>query len=368
MDAQRLEVRLADRRRFFRRTRLAGHAVELDDRPPAEFDLVERAEHARDIDLAASELDEAVRRRVVRLVGRRTLDVLDVKEQQTIVVALNRLHRIAAALLVVRDVELEFHVPRIGRVENTVDRLGRLAQRAHVIVVADADAEIRTAPADLGEQTSEPRVIAGGHRAPFRPRVRDLQIEPAGVADESRVARVLVDDLRVRSRLDRDAAARERDERQMMPGEHVAQLARPTAELLQDVGPDLDAGKAERGDIVDRLELVAIPGDRRVSDFDVGRRGRAGACRSTTDRSAGTAGAAEASPGNLNGSAAPTAAAPKPVTNSRRDGIACPHFIESAVRGPPSSRSSASCCCSASIRCSDINRSAVGRSWSRIAS
>src|SRR5262249_20703162 len=42
----------------------------------------------------------------------------------------------------------------------------------------------------------------------------------------------------------------------------------------EDIGPDLDAGKADIGDVGDRLQIVPAPGDGRVAELDVGWRRR----------------------------------------------------------------------------------------------
>src|SRR5437660_11836622 len=47
-------------RRFFRRARVVGHGVELDDRPAAVLHRSERGKHAFQINGAAAKLDEPV--------------------------------------------------------------------------------------------------------------------------------------------------------------------------------------------------------------------------------------------------------------------------------------------------------------------
>src|SRR5204863_9442707 len=85
-------------------------------------------------------------------------DVLDVAEQQSIRVLPDGGDGIDATLLVVGDVELELHVARVGRGKNLIHLLGPFANRVHVIVVPERDAEIRRSFADFGEQTSEPLI------------------------------------------------------------------------------------------------------------------------------------------------------------------------------------------------------------------
>src|SRR5207237_2751711 len=96
--SNRMQELLVDGGRCLRRPRIVGDGVELDDRPAAELHVVKRREASLDVHLAASELHESVPAGPTRATGP-VLYVLDVKEQQSIGVGPDRVHRIAAALL-----------------------------------------------------------------------------------------------------------------------------------------------------------------------------------------------------------------------------------------------------------------------------
>ena len=100
------------------------------------------------------------------------------QEQQAVVVAVNRLDRIAATLLIVRDVELELDVAGIGRVQDSIHIVGPLAEAVHVIVIAERDADVGRAFADLREHAAQALPVIGGGRAVFWLLVGDLQVIP----------------------------------------------------------------------------------------------------------------------------------------------------------------------------------------------
>ena len=80
-------------------------------------------------------------------------------------------------------------------------------------VIGDANAEVRRALADLRQQPPEPLGVRGYDLVPTRALVDQLQIQAARVAEEPRVAHVLLDDARLGQRVNGHVAARERDER-----------------------------------------------------------------------------------------------------------------------------------------------------------
>lgn len=65
-------------------------------------------------------------------------------------------------------------------------------------------------------------MIARGDVPPFGTLVDELQIETAGITEESRVGHVLVDHSRLERWIDGDVTARQRDEGQPVTGEQVA--------------------------------------------------------------------------------------------------------------------------------------------------
>ena len=167
------------------------------------------------------------------------------------------------------DVELEFDVSRIGGRKDLFDFLGPLAHRVHVVVIPERDAEIRRSLADLGEQAPEALIVGGGKR-PFGTLVDGLQIQPAAVVHKLRVRDVHRDLLRFDGRINHHVAARQRDEREVMPGQFVGQGARPRLVLGQDVRSELNAGIPGIGDVGNRRRVLAAPGNRRVPDPDIG--------------------------------------------------------------------------------------------------
>ncbi len=129
------------------------------------------------------------------------------QEEQTVLVFADGLHGIATAHLVVRDVELELHVTRICRVEDPPHLVGTLADRVHVIVIAERDSKIECSLADLRQHPSKSLVVVAREFA-FRARIRRLQIQPADVPHELRVPGVELELLLLERRVDAHAAAR----------------------------------------------------------------------------------------------------------------------------------------------------------------
>src|SRR5215475_5689237 len=74
------EVLLRNLGRLLRGPRVVRHLIELDDRPPVEPDAFQRLKHRRKIHPATSELDEPVG--LGPTAGHRTLDILDMQEEQ----------------------------------------------------------------------------------------------------------------------------------------------------------------------------------------------------------------------------------------------------------------------------------------------
>ena len=103
----------------------------------------------------------------------------------------HRLGGISPGLLVMPGIQLEPHESGISGVEHARDFARRLAQRAHVIVVAEWDAQLGAAPADLREQAAHAAEIVGCRLPARRARVDHLEIAAAHVADEAGVAGVL---------------------------------------------------------------------------------------------------------------------------------------------------------------------------------
>src|SRR5207237_4327379 len=110
------------------------------------------------------------------------------------------------------------------------------------------------------------------------------------VADEPRMQGVPSQAVLLGCRVERDVPARQRHEDEALLGEQILELGGSVAPCIERRLPELDAVEAERGDVVDGLTVVAVPGDRRAAEPDArggqqvatpyGRaRERADACR-----------------------------------------------------------------------------------------
>ena len=78
------------------------------------------------------------------------LDIFDVQEQQPVGVFVNGFDRIAAALEIMRDVEFELRVARVGRRQDLIDFFRGLPKRTHVIVITQWDSNFRGLLPDRG--------------------------------------------------------------------------------------------------------------------------------------------------------------------------------------------------------------------------
>src|SRR5207247_1144847 len=114
-----LNILLADQSTLSRRLRFIRHAVQFDYRPAAKPYLLQRGENCRQINSATTKFDPAIG--MPALIARRhTLHILDVQKEQPIVILPNSTSRIAAALLIVGDIEFKFDVARIGRLHDPI--------------------------------------------------------------------------------------------------------------------------------------------------------------------------------------------------------------------------------------------------------
>ena len=83
------------------------------------------------------------------------LDVLYVKEKDSVAIFSDRLRRIAAALRIMRDVKQESHVARVGSIHQRIDLFRSLPEAVHVIVIRHRDSDVPGALASLGQQLCE---------------------------------------------------------------------------------------------------------------------------------------------------------------------------------------------------------------------
>src|SRR5438874_12939461 len=110
------EILLRDRSRIFGRFRLIRHAVELHNCPAAELHLVQRVKYSRQVHLALTEFDPAVRTPSGIRLGRRWFDILYMEEKQAIRMFLNCRGGIPTSLKIMRHIELKLCIARIGGV------------------------------------------------------------------------------------------------------------------------------------------------------------------------------------------------------------------------------------------------------------
>src|SRR5690242_21614920 len=114
-----------------------------------EMHFAERRKYAGQIDRSPSQLDKLVGR---RRLANRTTHILYVQEQQAVGVTPDRGHGIAAAHLIVRDVEQQFDVLRVRSVEHVLDLVRPLADAPHVRMIGDWNPDLGGALADLREE------------------------------------------------------------------------------------------------------------------------------------------------------------------------------------------------------------------------
>ena len=123
------------------------------------------------------------------------------------------LRRVAATLRVMRHVEFQLDVARVRRVHHAVNFVGRFAETAHVIVIAERDADIMNALANFGQQMAEPFEIIRRRPPRFRARrIGHLQVQATGVAQEGRLLDLGGDLFGFVKRVAARAAARQRHE------------------------------------------------------------------------------------------------------------------------------------------------------------
>src|SRR5204862_2522536 len=108
------------------------------------------------------------------------------------------------------------------------------------------------------------------------------QVPAAGVAQKLRVSYVQRDGLRIAGGIERRVATRQRDEDEMLPGQQVFELRGTFAPHIERLLSELNPAITQRGDVVDRLPVIAVPGDGRVAETDAG-----GGARSPRDDARG---------------------------------------------------------------------------------
>jgi hypothetical protein len=156
-----LEICLADDGGLLRRSRLIRNSVEFDDSPAAELDLIQRSKDRGNIDAPTTQFDELEGIPRLRCVGRNIVHVLEVKKQKAVVILANRLRGITCTSDQVCSIELELHIFRIRALENKVEIGRHLAKRIEVVVVAERNAEISGAFAELCEELAQPLALIG---------------------------------------------------------------------------------------------------------------------------------------------------------------------------------------------------------------
>jgi hypothetical protein len=82
-----------------------------------------------------------------------------VHDVNPVAVRADRRNRIAAALLIVSDVEQQPHVPLVGGVQHGGDFVRLLSRTVHVMVVHQRHAEVACALAQLRHQAAESTIV-----------------------------------------------------------------------------------------------------------------------------------------------------------------------------------------------------------------
>src|SRR5579883_1783644 len=264
-----LEIPLVDLRTCFRGARWIGDGVEFHDGPAAEMDATQSLKHGGYIHAAAAKLDETVR---ALLAGRKRLDILKMEKQEAVAIGLDGLHGIAATLEIVSDIEFQLQIAWIARFEDLRDLLRMLAERTHVIVVAQWNAKVGCALAELAEQSSKLLAVCSGNAAIAGAVVGNLQINSAGLPQEFCVRKVLGNFLGFR-RVDIDAPARQGNKVQFVLLQKISERS-GRSKFRDAIRAKLNARKAKSGNIFDCLAVVPAPRDGSVAELDFSRRRR----------------------------------------------------------------------------------------------
>ena len=97
-------------------------------------------------------------------------------EDQPIRVLPHGADRIAAALLVVRNIEQELHVPRVRGIHDLCDFLRLLAERVHVMVVRERNADLHRPLAEFRHQAAQSCVVVRDDWTSLRPFIDHLEV------------------------------------------------------------------------------------------------------------------------------------------------------------------------------------------------
>src|SRR5579872_6191599 len=150
------------------------------------------------------------------------MNIFEMQKQQTVVIFVDGLHRIAAALQVVSDVEFQLAVARIGGLENLVESLRALTHGTHVIVIAERDSQIGNSFAYLSEQFSQAPVLCRTDRPTLRRFIDELKIKSSSVMQELGVGSVHCQVTGLQLGIDVEISARQCSEDEVVLLEQVA--------------------------------------------------------------------------------------------------------------------------------------------------
>ncbi len=139
-----------------------------------------------------------------------------------------------------------------------------------MIVEAGLNPVLRDLLADLGQQLSLISEVVRRKRLTLRPRADHLQVLATGFLQVLGILDMQIDDRLALGRVERRVAAGERHKLELVLRQQVAQRVR-IGKFLDDIGSKLNARIPERGNIVDRLRIVAAPGNCGIPDLDVAR-------------------------------------------------------------------------------------------------
>src|ERR1700733_11767969 len=133
-----------------------------------------------------------------------------------------------------------------------------------MVVITKRDTEISGSFTQLGKQVAKTLALIGRGRPRIRLQlIQYLKIKTARILNELRIGDVFCD-LLCRWLIQRDIAARKSHESQFVLGQKIFELC--WLEIRDSVGSELYAGKADRGNIVNRLTLFVAPRHGRVAE------------------------------------------------------------------------------------------------------
>src|SRR5882672_8051421 len=142
-----------------------------------------------------------------------------------------------------------------------------------MVVISERDSLIGGALSDFRNYLAQPFIVRRCDGAVLRAFVRNLEVEPSHIMHKFCMGRVLGNFFGFERGVNTYAPAGERNHLQLVLFEQVPQF-RGAAKFFEHIGPQLNSMEAQRRNVFDRLPVVSVPSDGRISKQNVGRRGR----------------------------------------------------------------------------------------------